>query len=374
MRWWTGNHWADHHAKQLARHMAEDSTDLKEKLRHQELAKDVMMHLAVATAWNLASRPSPAVKRKKVKPREGTAGEADDHDMRERRSGGWECRRCRGFALSTAGKRSLRAKPCIDVTEGQIHHTHSVKQDHWITWCERCGCYTSGWPRELRWPCKGTPASEAQANVLNRLLRGLPPTTAAYLVEVRTDAEHDVATTAARARRTSTVTPAPVRPCGLYLRLPGGPLHRPRVKSVDVPTDGVSEHDTYGQADGSSMPSDAGAREAEDHRQRPVIHSLTAVPHDVPTPRRDHADIDGGGGRRRLRGKQPQQQIPAPVSHSEPPPANWCCPTAASSWTCRVSVGSGSLACSKCSRATRLHCRGCRQSLCVECARSRLPC
>ncbi len=374
VRWWTGNHWADHHAKQLARQIADDSTDLKEKLRHQELAKDVMMHLAVATAWNLASRPTPAVKRKKKKPREEAEGAASEHDMRERRSGGWECRWCRGFALSAAGRRALRAKPCVGVTEGQIHPTHSVKQDHGVTWCENCGCYTSRWPRELRRPCKGTPASEAQANVRNRLLRGLPPTTAAYLVDVRAEAEHDVTTATARTMRRNPTTPASARPCGLYLRLPGGPLYRSRVENSNVLAEGMSGQDTSDQADGSSKQSDGEARAAEDHMLQPDIPSITAVPHVAPTPRRDHADDSGGSGRRRLRGKQPRLQVTTPSPSSAPPPANWCSPTAASSWSCRVSVGSGSLPCNKCSRATRLHCRGCRQSLCIECARSRLPC
>ncbi len=235
LRKWVGNNEADRAAKSLAHSLDKAADVIQEAAERRDGFRDILVNIATAAAWNLKHRPTALAKVRKQRRPQGVPAQADGvHDLRERATGGWECRKCRGFALSRAGRRQLRSRPCLDVRTEQIHASHVVRQGQGVLWCSRCGCYTTRWPRELRRQCAGRPSSEAQANVLHRLMRGPGPTTASYLDDVRDEEERDSRANGSRvdgatpARRSGDGGPRPASaPCGRYLRLRGGPLYRP---------------------------------------------------------------------------------------------------------------------------------------------------
>jgi hypothetical protein len=90
--------------------------------------------------------------------------------------------RCGLSCWSDAGLRVLARRMCRGSMAEQAHASHDLTLSSGVNWCRRCGAYAIRIPRALRLHCRGAPASEAAANVKRRLLRGLPPTTAAIHV------------------------------------------------------------------------------------------------------------------------------------------------------------------------------------------------
>ncbi len=177
--------------------------------------------------------------------------------------------------------------------------SHSLRDNEGVTWCMRCGAFTSRWPRALLRQCPRRPRTAAQANVLRRfmegkanvlrrLMEGKPPTTAAYLAKVATlegrpadvvahkaevewraqawrpdhggnsdeTAQMKCETADGRSKTfRSTVGALPLAGC--YLRLRGGPLFRPPARSS-------SEQ----PADKSCAPSATGSPTAPPHQDK----------------------------------------------------------------------------------------------------------
>ncbi len=243
-RRWKGNQLADSWAKSLGKAMLEGES-AKDRLHEQTVATytEVLKHIAFSAAWVLRRRP-PESTIKPPKPRKpDLSTSTKGHDIAARTSGGWECTSCRKLALSRTGLRALKSTECEGEPggSGAIHHTHRMQITRGVHWCAACGAYTVRWPRELKRACKGAPGSEAQANVRRRLSSGLAPTTAHYLEDA--DKLKDRAKQGRADHRRHSQPP----PCGRYLRLPGGPLHRggPR----DVHEDEVDGGDAHDHAD-----------------------------------------------------------------------------------------------------------------------------
>ncbi len=232
---WQGNKAADHHAKSLARQACEQLGQRKQQEIHYNETSTMLKHLAVSAAWQLKHGAAANVIKRKNRTRmmtEANAVNGQQHVIRPRVDGGWECSVCKGFAVSKQGLRNLHRKECRDVETSQVHPSHTMSRLHGILWCMRCGCYTSRWPRELRVPCRGKPASEAQQNVRASLEKGLPPTTAGYL-------NNAMNTSAGMSRSGEGGVGGASRrgqsaPVGLYLRLPGGPLARQPARHGDA--------------------------------------------------------------------------------------------------------------------------------------------
>ena len=220
-------------------------------------------------------------------------------------------------------------------------------------WCEKCGAFTSRWPRALRMPCKGHPTSASQEQRRGRMANGLLPFAAAYLEDASADS-------VVRKRKIAALPQASdassgyasdglvncrksSKACGRYLRLPGGPLYRQHLpRSVDsgaassIASDGCRLNDTVVGSISNPRPAD---RPAVDWRPRRRITLKSTV---------------------------------AAARRSE----NCCHPLGPAGWAGRLkaiaSEGHGS--CHRCGGRTRTECRGCRRSLCVECAKAVLPC
>ncbi len=245
LRRWQGNEAADQHAKSLARRIAQLKGKEEQLGEHHAIIKEVLKRVAIGAAWQLRNGTAAIVtkqKRRRAKAQgHSSAGEkAHEHDVHARQGGGWECRRCKGYAVSRAGMRNLATRPCMEVEREQVHPTHMLSRTNGIIWCQRCGCYTSRWPRELQAHCKGKPASVAQHNVRRRLELGLPPTTASYLDDAMVQTPQAYATEDGFEATAPAHGRANIRArsslVGLYLRLPGGlwrgPQQRPAPASA----------------------------------------------------------------------------------------------------------------------------------------------
>ncbi len=227
---WHGNDEADKYAKELCKELVGKDQRTQSIATARELAGDVLARIAVAAAWNMRNKADLLEgKIKRVVKRSAAQSDGGDHEIVARGRGGWECTKCLKCGLSSIGLRKLRQSVCTGDVEGQIHATHALRETNGVRWCVKCGCYSTRWPRELRRACKQAPQSEAQHNVRRRLNAGLPPTTAMYLEEVAAERRESGARRNdkdATGSRSGQVARAASMPCGRYLRLPGGPLHR----------------------------------------------------------------------------------------------------------------------------------------------------
>ncbi len=252
---WRGNDAADRHARELCRGIVGSDGREAEAARSSYVHRQIMIRVAkgVAAAFERWPQAQGCTQhRDEAEADDGRQIPAEErHLLRRAHDGGMECAICRRTARGGAGRRRLEREACEGEIANKIDASHALRQSNGITWCTRCGCYTSRWPRALLLVCHGRPRTVAQANVLRRLQCGLPPTTADYLHAV---AEHegqpahatahqaevewraaggDVDTPnevnadvnlgkPGRKRRTSSAPPA-----GRYHRLVGGALHVP---------------------------------------------------------------------------------------------------------------------------------------------------
>ncbi len=179
---WLGNAAADEAAKQLARETYDYTRRAADDV-HRENAAAIMGRSAFAVAWAIKNEPQAAKRTRRSSHRWGShaAPEGGPHSLEAiGKEGGWRCSDCRLFARTAASMRSLRQKPCRGSIAQQCHPSHELDATPGFTWCRACGAFTVRMPRALARPCPRGPRSAAQANVLRRLRRGLPPTTAAY--------------------------------------------------------------------------------------------------------------------------------------------------------------------------------------------------
>ncbi len=401
LRWWKGNHEADSYAKSLAKAAVEADGLEEASANHRADMTEVLKRVAIGAARQLRQRPAEAGTSRRKTRCNVSAGDGDadvlNHDIVARVNGGWECKSCKGFAASQAGLRTLRKKPCVDVETGQIHGTHLINVTGGITWCGRCGCYTSRWPRELRAPCRGFPASEAQSNVKRRLEKGLAPTTASYLNDIMEaekrypggpDHGGEEEARGQRGSRRRGVS----QTVGRYLRLPGGPLARDQPVTISRDPQGYSA----AAAEASSSTSSASVIPSAARCSGSLFAGVSAHSFGL----HDHAGEFGGraGGnvpsdiaatahfhhdtmRRRIRGKSaPPLALHSP-HHAQsgvdlPRGSPWCSPPSGVGWTRRLhcSSSAGAAACHRCSGPTRATCKGCHRNLCMRCARAATQC
>lgn len=187
--WW-GNKFADETAKALARDRTQHDPRAGERAKSEDISIATIRAVAQGAAFAVSMWPetAPATGARTAKaPATATIPDDDGderHVVRRTTNSNFECTICHKIAYSAAGARKLQLGICGGAIHGSIHHSHSLNTSHGISWCQRCGAYSSRWPRQLVLMCKGRPGSMAQRNVLRRLLGGLPPTTASYLQEL----------------------------------------------------------------------------------------------------------------------------------------------------------------------------------------------
>jgi hypothetical protein len=241
-----------------------------------------------------------------------------------------ECRVCRKYAITAKGMRNMTRERCMGDIKALVHTSHQIRVTAGATWCTRCGAYTTRWPRRLAAACSGRPQTEAQRNVLRRLVMNLPPTTASYLGDVAAEngglrdgsADHQAEIRWRHEQQARDGGGKATPPTGRYARLRGGALHR----------DTVQEE-----------PAAAGHH----IRHTSAVHEAKY-------------STSGSG------------QNSAHVDRACDP----CAPRASDSWTRRVVASRHACArlCGACQAPTRTSCRGCGNALCTTCARSRAPC
>ncbi len=313
LRDWQGNNRADTLARAACRTLdgqinTQDDAD-------KELYRTILLRVAVGGGWALRHWPemAPRMKATRHRRRDSVVGSGTlgPHRVRPRGANGIECTDCRLRADTPTSVKSLRNKPCLGPIVMQCHSSHIIHYSDGILWCNRCGRYTSRIPRSLREECPRRPLSEAGQNVLNRLRRGLPPTTAKYLHTVREEAYDESGT--ANAERQPSVVEREARDSSGMLA--------------------TGDHLTTGET--SLMQHDA--------------TSMTTV---IDHPAQAHCP-------------PPCQALPR-CCHSTSVPT-WA-------RRLNVQALSAALLCQQCQGRTRTTCRHCNQPLCLSCARLRRTC
>ncbi len=178
---WYGNQCADAHAKSLAKSMIE--APKLDGVWHgaREVAIQTLRRAAFGVAWAL--RCWPELEKKKPTGPHQIQNEADQdtgHMFHRRQDGGIECTLCRRVARGAKGARRLRREVCGGSILHHIDESHAIRFSAGVTWCDKCGGFTTRWPRSLLLPCKGKPWSADRRNVLRRLRQGLTPSAATH--------------------------------------------------------------------------------------------------------------------------------------------------------------------------------------------------
>ncbi len=115
--------------------------------------------------------------------------------MRRTAVGHFECGVCRQIAYTATGARRMQLSTCGGAIHRSIHQTHQLRLSHGVTWCSACAAFSTRWPRQLLAACPRRPRSQAQRNVLRRLMQGLTPTSAAYFADAACAKGRPAATT-----------------------------------------------------------------------------------------------------------------------------------------------------------------------------------
>ncbi len=186
---WGGNDAADKHARQLARSRWETLAPFEDELRRkrdhlrQHVRRAAIVFAAAQRRLDAAGIPrAPRATTRRAN--RGAKTECGDHVLHvgdPQKT--WSCSKCRLIANTPASRRSLAQRRCNGEISDRIPESHQLQFSAGVLWCRRCGAYTTRLPRALARTCPGQAPSAAAANVLKRLRRGLPPTTAAYLVQ-----------------------------------------------------------------------------------------------------------------------------------------------------------------------------------------------
>ncbi len=348
---WEGNGQADALARNLCKTL-QASVDASGNERREQY-QAVLQRMAAAAGWTLRHRPDVVCK---VRRRGGgtstttqtASGTIGPHPMKILRTGGLECTKCRLRASTAATIRSLRIKPCLGSVMDQCHASHQMRWSAGVAWCCSCGKYTSRIPTSLRLECPRRPQSDGARNILHRLRRGLPPTTAAHLAVVAEEAKMDDATDMSADR--------------------GQALYEDRSASTRTSraSEAAPSSDTLSEP---RQPVHSHPRSSSGAQQEPVYNHLTDL------------DIEEGlcpRPRYRLTGKQrPSDARILTATSSATDPAPWCrqreIPGA---WSRRLSIQRLPISesCNGCKSLTRTRCSSCYSPLCLHCARNRRPC
>ncbi len=438
---WVGNDAADNHAKLLARSrwetLAPGETEIRaqrDRLRQHVRRAAIIFRAAQRRLDNAGIPKVPRRAARQVC--RGAKAECGDHLLQfDGVKNSWSCVRCRLIANTATSRRSLAQRRCNGELADRIPVSHQLQFSAGVLWCRRCGAYTTRLPRALARECPGQAPSAAAANVLRRLGRGLPPTTAVYLAPDRW-ASHGRgdgdAASLHRALGDGQFQPSPQptlpRAPSQARHLRGGPspqLHGPSAPGID------------------SRPEQEEVRDDGDEHEHvqpraAVARRAASVPQAAARARRAEAALTdqaiwGGassqrgrqwrcGGSSRQRDSRSQADAPAAIPETAPPlppppgratlggsradgasdnqarrlamhttsgtreaardglrrsaVAEPCSPMVGASWSSRLLISSivGASACHKCGSDTRSTCRGCTRRLCLRCAKARIWC
>ncbi len=369
---WQGNKACDQHCNALSRSLAASDTRVQD-LRHQEEAVAAVLSLVASSLewWmrNVPGSDAPRVIRRGPQQRTIRGGPdlVGGHTVVPSGGGGFICIHCKLCCWSEAGRRWLRQKPCRGTLTEQVHDSHRMAWLRGIAWCQRCGAYTTRMPRRLLAPCVGRPATEAQANVRRRLMSGLPPTTAGYLLRGgRTDA-NDVT----RARPHDDL-----------------PEHAGADDQGGGPLDDDGGGPGMGGAIGSGTSVLPAARDPSRYSRlelsrgreaRGAGHSEQAAP-----------AASRGDTPVRAASQPPMEAVLRPLTrHTGKQPLRtrsaerqrqylrvYCRPASSTRWAARIqgAMIQHGTSCHLCSRRCSTSCRGCRAPICFVCAKAGLHC
>ncbi len=377
-RFWHGNFAADEAAKSLAKSLAHKELKVSELLTARIEYAAALQHVAYGAAWFFTHWPSSDGKGSKRRQRhqfpaddDGGADQCEraGHNLVEYSTRAWECTNCKLKARGAQGWRAIGRRQCRGPPAQQAHPTHEVRVSGSVTWCNSCGAFTVRWPRALRMPCAGQPQSAAQRHVLHRLRLGMAPTTAMYLKDITDRDDTDGTKTTSRPTPGKHTAPTSQHHVGKYLRLPGGPLHRPPRPTLPKATFDNGDDDY--QATSPRVHADGGSKEYPHRASRDIDRHLSETNVHV---------------RRRIRGKQrptgtsraasvdTANAIDGGTRRTDSRPQ--CAPNQTGPWCSRLKCEptAAPASCHICGRQCRAVCRGCHQKLCIHCARNRAGC
>ncbi len=392
---WEGNKMADELARGLCQTIQRQVDTSGENYREQY--GNLLQRMAVGAGWSLRHWPEVAAIKKPrgtrgVSEAQASNGTVGPHPVRPRHEGGLECTRCRLRAATLASIKSLRIKPCLGPTMDQCHKSHQMRWSSGVAWCCVCGKYTSRIPNTLREACPRRPQSEAARNILARLRRGLPPTTAAYLKRVReeADAQAELEAIACIPRAADHGVDhshsREANPEVRHIAADADIAHVPSAADSHVAIHSIN--DSYiNHADASAPAAAAEAQIGGDinggssssARAPAPSATSTGAPRTEPTSRLTSLDLKEGlrpRPRRRIVGKQrPPGET---TSSSAPTSSALVCrqPNRIAAWSRRIGFAKLPYpsSCSACPCSTRTTCSSCHLPLCLLCAKARRPC
>ncbi len=389
---WEGNKAADELARGLCRSL-QQQLDPRDDCRDRQY-RDLLQRAAVGAGWSLrhwpevgaAKRPRGARRASDERDASGTVG---PHPVRPRQGGGLVCTKCKLWAATPSSIKSLRGKPCLGPVMGQCHGTHQMRWTHGVVWCCACGRYTSRIPTSLRQACPRRPLSEAGKNVLNRLRRGLPPTTAGYLKRVRNE-DNDREEKEAAANSTHSVNNDAGHGAtrtdssqNYWLGIRTEPENSQATSrpQANMPEAGTSPGGHHVVEPANMIPTSADVQGGSSSSGTALTSSaiLAHLSHAAPTSR--ITDLDLGNGlrprpRRRLVGKQAPPGVPGTTPPAAVSARTCMQPCRTTAWSRRIGFNRLPFpsSCMVCSSDTRTTCSSCSSPLCVVCARARRPC
>ncbi len=371
---WAGNAAADVAAKTLAKATASSAAGPSIRAAKDDLATKIICAVARGAARAVMSWPELAPRGDARRTVQGAAIStfADDdgdayHSMRRGCGGRFECAVCRKLAHTPAGARRMSRAVCGGAISPNIHSSHRLFASHGTLWCGNCGAYSTRWPRRLVQSCAGRPCSQAQRNVLRRLLAGLTATTADYFDAVAT----------AQGMPTITVDEVRVaRPLGeVPSHLPHHP-HQHRGNDENAHRASAEGHDQDAAAQCPPREVAPGERHVGEEGF-PRGQKAVAPPYGYPRLEAARARSQGSLS---MASSSPRPSSPPPCPPSSRPrqkPSSGSCSSQAEGghWSRRlVRSQQGQGNCNVCSGSTRLSCQSCGRGLCLGCAKGGKPC
>ncbi len=325
LRHWSGNGFADLHAKSLAKSLIGGPHLEPAWCEPRESATMALRRIAFGVGWALLHWPELD---RKLAPRPRDDDEGDDQDtghiLRRREDGGLECALCRRCGRTANGMARLRREICGGAIAHQIHESHVLRFTNGVTWCASCGAFTSCRPRYLLQECRRRPWTADRRNILRRLMAGLPPSEAAHF------------------HRAAVQQGAPAgRPDYVgSLRWAKGESGGPRCSAQHEPPTGLN----LAAPPARRYPRLDAQRRREEGRAEETPPPLSAERIEEAEPARQQRNQD------LCRGDGP--------------------------WASRLWVASSrqKSECQGCGELTSTWCRGCERRLCLRCARGRVPC
>ncbi len=344
---WIGNSLADAAAKSLARAAADTLGYDTEVEREREMATKVIRRVAFGAAWSY--KRWPAIDGRAARPADHDVdvdeANEEEHIMRRRMDGTYECKLCRKYARTPAGARQLMRQSCGGSVLHRIDESHDLHCTNGITWCNSCGAYATRWPRRLLHGCNGRPRTAAQRTILKKLRAERPPMEAPHF---HTAAKEDEGAKGRIGGKLAEDTHN-------YPRLPA--VSRQRGRQTSSPL-----------RDAATMP--PSARPSRRTRQHEDDGHGTAIPV-------HQADAAQAGGS--AAAATTNSGTHSGSSESPPQAAGCGRPTTSASWTRwivldRLATLSPCDAQPFCGKPTKSRCRACQAALCVQCIRTGKQC